>query len=402
MNLESRTLPPTLEGMRYRTLDAWRGIASLCVVFYHVALVLVGINPALRRSFWYRGCLQGYLGVEIFFVISGYCILVAVASLLKRQGSWQAFLKARCRRIYPACWFSLALWVLFWLTATALVHSGHLKASTAADLDLQHRSWLYFFANITLTQFVFHQQFLSAVTWTLAYEVAFYAVVTVNIVLLGGEAAQSRKAGRKEGRKVGEEQLRTLLNRLHFLTVVSLAVLLVHPGWIFFPFGLWAHFGLGALVYDLLRHPHLRGVRLVFGAATVAMLVLARLDHIPTGMLYNGGGATFLVSVVTALLLLLLARQDEALSRQQPVKWLVTVGAFSYSLYLTNFLFIGLAAQVIRLLHLHGAALHAMDLLVAAGAVGFAWVFYLCCERPFLKPSVRTMVVPHPAVREAS
>ena len=385
VNLESRTVPPTLEGMRYRSLDAWRGIAGLCVVFYHVALVLVGINPVLRRNGWYHGCLHGYLGVEIFFVISGYCIMVAAASLLKRQGRWWDFLKARCRRIYPACWFSLALWVLFWLAATALVHSGHIKASTAADLDLQHRSLLYFFANITLTQFVFHQPFLSVVTWTLAYEVAFYAVVTANIVLLGRSGS-----------------LRTFLNRLHGLTILSLLVLVAHPGWIFFPFGLWAHFGLGVLVYDLLRHPGQRGLQLVFGGVLVAMLVLARLDHIPEAMLYNGGGATFLVSAVTALLLLGLAQHDEALMRQKPVRWLVTVGAFSYSLYLTNFLFIGLAAQVIRLLHLHGKALHVMDLLVAAGAVVFAWSFYLCFERPFLKPSGRATPAPQTAAPDAS
>ncbi len=386
MNLESRTLSPILEGMRYRSLDAWRGIASLCVVFYHVALVLTGIDPALKRNLWYAACLQGYLGVEIFFVISGYCIMVAAASLLKRQGDWRTFLAARFRRIYPACWFSLALWVAFWFVATLLVHTGKIKTSTAADLDLMHRSVLYFFANITLTQYVFHQPFLSVVTWTLAYEVAFYAVVTANLVLLGRNGS-----------------LRTFLNRLHFLTGASLLALLIHPGWIFFPFGLWAHFGLGVLIYDLVRYPGQRGIQGVFVGAIVLMLTLWRLDHIPATMLYNGGGATFLVGTITALLLLGLAQYDAPLSRTEPVKWLSRVGTFSYSLYLTNFLFIGLAAQIIRLIKVHGVALHLMDLLMAIGSVVFAWIFYLCCEKPFLKPSTRTaLAAPELAPQEGS
>jgi peptidoglycan/LPS O-acetylase OafA/YrhL len=58
----------------YRSLDAWRAIAALMVVAFHCSMRIL----APEMGWWARGLLGGWIGVFVFFPISGYCILAAV------------------------------------------------------------------------------------------------------------------------------------------------------------------------------------------------------------------------------------------------------------------------------------------------------------------------------------
>jgi peptidoglycan/LPS O-acetylase OafA/YrhL len=68
-------------------IDGLRAIAVLAVVFYHAGL----------------GCPGGYVGVDVFFVISGYLITSLILKDL-RQGTFSlaTFWERRIRRIFPA------------------------------------------------------------------------------------------------------------------------------------------------------------------------------------------------------------------------------------------------------------------------------------------------------------
>jgi peptidoglycan/LPS O-acetylase OafA/YrhL len=82
------TLPPSLKLAHRADIDGLRGVAVLLVVFYHLGM---------------RGFSGGYVGVDVFFVISGYLI----SGIILRENaagvfSFAAFYERRFRRIIPA------------------------------------------------------------------------------------------------------------------------------------------------------------------------------------------------------------------------------------------------------------------------------------------------------------
>jgi len=80
--------------MKYRPeVDGLRAIAVLSVIMYHAQFVIFGRD-------WFQG---GYIGVDIFFVISGYLITKIILSELRETGSFDYpfFYERRARRILP-------------------------------------------------------------------------------------------------------------------------------------------------------------------------------------------------------------------------------------------------------------------------------------------------------------
>lgn len=351
----------------YVTLDMWRGIASLCVVMHHASSTITGRFAGLTAVPLYRVGELGYLGVQIFFVISGYCIAGTACSTLRRGDGWWAFMQARLRRVYPPLWFSLALIAAFSLLARGLVASGRIHGSALADKDVLHLSAAFYLSNLTLTQVVFHQSFLSIVCWTLCYEIAFYLIVSFSLI--------------KWLRRKTEG---AALTGLHLVTIGTLALLVLAPGYRFFPLDLWPQFGLGVLVYDVLKHPsQLRPKGWLLGTS-VAMTAFILWRDLPMGPLAQSSRLTFLVTLCFALLILFLYRYDGALGNSSFGKQLRAIGIFSYSLYLTHFLTIGLVGQVFKLARMPPAA---HPLLLAACllcSLLVARLFYQFCERPFL------------------
>ena len=112
-------LPPKPSCARYKSLDMWRGVACLMLLLYHATFYaqltfrasdpgtwsLAGLPLNLIRKCW--------IGVPIFFVISGYCISASIDSLRRRDHSlWDYFVR-RVRRIYPPLWIMCGLTILF-------------------------------------------------------------------------------------------------------------------------------------------------------------------------------------------------------------------------------------------------------------------------------------------------
>ena len=113
---------------RYQSLDVWRGVACLMVVFAHCLGEVPhdGPAPSLRTPLlWALRRLSNnlYLGVPFFFVISGYCIAATAEGTLRRGRGMATYFKRRLRRIFPpyliVCALSVALIAVF--TALGLV-----------------------------------------------------------------------------------------------------------------------------------------------------------------------------------------------------------------------------------------------------------------------------------------
>lgn len=139
----------------------------MMVVFYHYTFN--GISNGKISALTHENSLieitrYGYLGVELFFMISGYVIFF---SALNRTAS--QFAVSRAVRLYPAYWFAVmftALFAYFW--------GGDLMA-----VEPKQIVW-----NMTMLQSFFWIPHVDGVYWTLLYEITFYFAVAV-LLLFG-------------------------------------------------------------------------------------------------------------------------------------------------------------------------------------------------------------------------
>ncbi len=140
-------------------LDGLRGIAILGVIFYHL---MPGKVPG------------GFLGVNMFFVISGYLIYrTSVWDLCRGEYSISAFYKRRCKRIFPSlivmvCAVMLAL--LFFLPGVANGKTGEILSIFTGYNNLWqiHQNASYF-ARMS-------QQSPFTHLWAIAVEMQFYVI----------------------------------------------------------------------------------------------------------------------------------------------------------------------------------------------------------------------------------
>lgn len=350
----------------YLLLDAWRGLAILVVVGFHATKGVLNRFPALETHPFYAAGLWGWLGVQLFFVISGYCIVGAAFSALRRSAfPVREFALARLRRIYPPCWFALFGAALFSLAAAKMAAHGYLHPDAFTQVGVFRHSAMFYFSNLTLTQILVHQSILLDVTWSLCYEVAFYFIVALLLLPLSWA---------KSGRNV--------LNTLHGLTGACLLLLLLAPSRSFYPLDLWPQFGLGVVVYDWLSHPRQRAPKLWAIAIGIQTLLLAALDTGTLGAMQQPARPACLVSLAFAALLLVLYRCDVRLNRSPPIQWLSAVGLFSYSLYLTHTLTLRAVNQVSGFLHLTDPRIvFPLGILIT---LIVARLFFQFFERPFI------------------
>src|SRR3954447_16411871 len=112
-------VPPTYLS-RLRGIDALRGVAALGVVFYHAVDQSHKVLPnnlfqSPIRLVQFTSSF-GYIGVFLFFVISGFCIHLqwarAKAAGTEPDLRFGAFWKRRIRRLYPPYIITLLLFLL--------------------------------------------------------------------------------------------------------------------------------------------------------------------------------------------------------------------------------------------------------------------------------------------------
>jgi peptidoglycan/LPS O-acetylase OafA/YrhL len=143
----------TSQASRSRELDALRGIAASWVLLFHYTVRYGQIFGDGNAPFRVP---DGFFGVELFFAISGFVMLMT----LSRMRSAGQFVIARAARLYPTYWVGvaatfvvMALWPLAGRTVTA---------PEAAF-------------NLTMLQEYFHVPDVDSVYWSLEVELVFYA-----------------------------------------------------------------------------------------------------------------------------------------------------------------------------------------------------------------------------------
>jgi len=139
---------------RSATLDGIRGVAIALVVGFHALGTFA--PPKLHPLLWPLA--GGTLGVDLFFVLSGYLLVTSWESSRSVTGFW----RRRARRLLPAYWVSLL--VLVPLQAPHLLHDfGRLALFASMQTSLLPRlPWA-----------------VNASYWTLTPEIHFYMLLPV-------------------------------------------------------------------------------------------------------------------------------------------------------------------------------------------------------------------------------
>lgn len=151
---------------RYGEIDALRGIAALMVVVFH-------FSKAKTDSIFLR---FGVTGVDLFFIISGFVILMT----LEKTRHWKDFVISRLSRLYPTYWACVTLTAIIVITKFFLQEPFSKLA-------------FVYGANLTMFQQYFHVADLDAPYWTMLVEMIFYVFMLLifitkqlkNIEILG-------------------------------------------------------------------------------------------------------------------------------------------------------------------------------------------------------------------------
>lgn len=363
---------------RLSSIDALRGIAALGVVLYHAVHQTGGAVPDNFFRYPVR-MIQflasfGYIGVFLFFVISGFCIHLqwakARAAGQNHQIKFGAFWKRRLRRLYPP--YLIALVIFLGLTAVT------------AGIDVTH----FFVYDVFMHVLMLHNldpqtcYSINGVFWTLAIEEQLYLAYFLLLFL------RMRWGW-------GLTLIICALARLAWFGFSHLVWLKTGIGvpvpeaaashwftWALGAFAVEAAFGL-VKIPKWCRNIWLGGIAVVFASMISTALPNMQKDTplhtLGWFLMHPLWGFGFFVVVNRFVH----AEQSwGVISRPRLVAGFASIGVFSYSLYLTHelvimqswwFVFKDLPAMVNTFL------------VVTPATIIFAWLYYLFCEKPYMR-----------------
>lgn len=295
---------------RYWTVDVLRGIAALAVAFYHVDLVSLATHDGFLSSLLNSVFHYGYLGVSIFFVISGFVIAASTAGGPITFGYFGKFILKRSVRLDPTYWSSIALDIV--LTVVAIRFFAASTPLPDVEKVLLH---LFYLQDLTGVGNI------AAIYWTLCLEVQFYIVFCVVLALDNHLSNRYAGAGRRPNFKLWLFAAITLYSMLIAAQLVPTPL----PG-LFITH--WLLFAMGAAAYTW-------GVRKTenrwaFPAIMAGMLVAFAFQAESRGVIY----ALSLGSACATAVLLYVGALKRKLGTWLKNDVLLYLGARSYSIYL--------------------------------------------------------------------
>ncbi|KOG42059.1 acyltransferase family protein [Streptomyces decoyicus] len=347
---------------RLRALDGLRLLAALMVAAYHYG----GRNGEIAQAWGGSPAHQfptaaplfayGCLGVQIFFVISGFVICLSGWGRTLR-----AFIASRVSRLYPAYWAAIllvtAVFALPWVAFEALAPSEVLT-------------------NLTMLQQPLGVDRVLGVCWTLWAEMRFYALFALCVVLPGAT------------------RRRVVLFCAGWTLAAALAQAAHQPFLDTVLMPEYAPFFIGGVGLYLL---HRYGARdpIAWAIVLVSWLIgqhyaVAGLWHAPSATAFSYRSTAVIIAVVTLGFALVSA---VALGNLHWAnwRWLTVAGALTYPFYLVHE---HLGWVVVRALH-HGIGLpsYATLVLTVALMLLLAWVLHRFIERP-LTPVLKRSIDP--------
>jgi peptidoglycan/LPS O-acetylase OafA/YrhL len=356
-------------GSRLRALDGLRIVAALMVCLYHYIGKQEtghawGSNPNDLFPHLSRFAIYGCLGVQFFFVISGFVICMSTWG--KTVGE---FFRSRVSRLYPAYWVAIVL------TAAACV----LLPSVIKPLRLDE-----VLVNFTMLQQPAGVRRVLGVCWTLWVEARFYLLFALFVVWKGVNYR----------RVVVFCCLWTVAAVLATVADTPLTDEIAMPG--------YAPFFIGGLALYLIHR--YGGDLLLWGIVAVSWLLG---QHVATAGLWRPDGAglsgersPYVILLFVTLAFAAVAAIALGWLRWADWRWLTVAGALTYPFYLVHE---HLGWFAITVLHRH-AGFTARETLATSvvGMLLLAYAIHRLVEKPLGLWLKRAMTAQAARVRAAT
>lgn len=261
-----------------------RFIAALWVAIFHFNEPIHYVNNGYRNL-----AKLGHLGVPIFFVISGYCILMTALS----AKSPFDFLARRFFRIYPTYWLSLLIVILAAIMQRLILGSN--------SIDHIPHNVFSLFATISLyTSPLSNVPTINWVYWSLSCEVGFYVLIIVGLYVRPK-------------------------NLIYFFLAISVISLLTNaPGnKIYFFFNHWPAFSLGLCIY------YFKTTKIIVNKLTLILLTVLNIAG-----LFRHFYADQTSYIIAAIISGILIYFSDTINVKQ--SFFSTLGDYSYAVYLIH------------------------------------------------------------------
>ena len=161
--------------LKYRPeIDGLRAISVIAVLIYHSDLTIFG-------KYFFNG---GFIGVDIFFLISGYLIGSIIINELDSSGkfSYSKFLLRRIRRILPALFFIILVSLTF--AYLYILPNNFIDLSKSILSSVLFSSNYYFSYTGEVYDAVDSKYLPFLHTWSLSVEEQFYIIFPILFVLI--------------------------------------------------------------------------------------------------------------------------------------------------------------------------------------------------------------------------
>ncbi|WNK73187.1 acyltransferase [Pantoea agglomerans] len=334
--------------MRNKAIDSFRAISIILVTLFHLgrAFGAPGSNNdefALGNSFG-----NGWVGVGMFFVISGFCMGASVQGKFSHGFQKRTYLRYvlnRFLRIAPAYYLSMIFWY-FIITKYNVV----VKPVAGFDL-LTHIFFVHNFFNGTMYS-------VSGVYWTLAAEMQFYLLLPVLISLLSSLPGQAMALGAT------------------FVLALSIAAL---SNDVVLIFGLPAYLCLfisGVLSY--FHRDNIYNALSRYGLIWIIVAFMVILIFSPYGVYQNRARLFEIIISCLFVIALAYASVRERYSNRKNIVYVVMafIGRCSFSIYLYNYVMLALPVE-------YSGVVNFLILFTVTLAIGIFAHFII--EKPFEK-----------------
>jgi peptidoglycan/LPS O-acetylase OafA/YrhL len=335
---------------KFDSLQALRGVAALLVVFFHTQTILTS-----RCAFDpFAGIFsQGDKGVDLFFVLSGFIIAHVHSGDIGRSRRLGSYIYNRVCRIYPAVWIMSA--------AALAIYALGFDASKATKLR---------FPGVIASFFLLPQagDALVNVTWTLKYEVFFYALFGLMIVqrMLGVVVLAAWQSA---------------------ILVIALIGVDTSASWAFYVRPIALEFGMGVLVAALVRRIPATGTWA--GLLGYMTLGIGFVGFVATALLQTYASPKFVLPRfatygLAAALIILGCCVLDGRSRLNVPRLMVVLGNASYSIYIVHFSVItGIIFSLVKCGLCPSDSL--TSLVVATLGIGAGWLFHYMVDAPIVR-----------------
>ena len=307
------------------SIDSLRALAVLAVIIYHVD---VNYLPG------------GFLGVDLFFVLSGYLISSLIIKEYRKTGSLNLynFYIRRARRLLPAVYFMITVGlVVMVLFNEVLLRKSHLDAIFGY---IYSSNWWYIFHKLDYFD-SFGAQSPFKHLWSLAIEEQFYMIFPLLFLLI------NRKKKSKDGTyKLNKNFLYVVLGLIlvsliaHILLFDINNISRIYFGTDTRAFSLLIGV-VGAILYPMEKlhakvTPQQNIMYSVVSLVSIATLITVMIYTSEYNTwLYRGG--FLLVAIIGLIVIISSGKQHTLMSRLLSFKPIVFIGKISYSLYLWHF-----------------------------------------------------------------